>query len=57
MENTESLVIFIIVSFALALVLILKKDSISQPLRKYLAIFALFMVICSFVLLVISFFG
>ncbi|WP_240903858.1 hypothetical protein [Chengkuizengella sediminis] len=54
MENT---VIFIIVSFALALVLILKKDSISQPFRKYLAIFALFMVICSFVLLVISFFG
>ncbi|MDP5274518.1 hypothetical protein [Chengkuizengella axinellae] len=57
MENTESLVIFMIVSFALALVLILKKDSISQPFRKYLAIFALFMVLCSFVLLIISFFG
>lgn len=54
--DTDSLLIMLVVSFALALVLILKKDSIPDKLRRPLALFALFMVSSSFLFLLITLF-
>jgi DMSO/TMAO reductase YedYZ heme-binding membrane subunit len=50
-----SLLTFIIVSFALALVIIMKRETIPMPMRRYLAIFALVAVAFSFFLVVYSF--
>jgi hypothetical protein len=47
---------FLIVSFALAGVVILRKDSIPQPMRKYLAIFSLIMIVSSFIMLTYTFY-
>jgi hypothetical protein len=45
---------FIIVSICLALILIMKRDSIHPPFRRPLAILALIMVVASFVLILYS---
>ncbi|MCD1259036.1 hypothetical protein B5M42_009315 [Paenibacillus athensensis] len=57
MTESGTILTFIIVSFCLALILILKRDSIAPPMKRYLAILALVMVTMSFVLIVMSFFG
>jgi hypothetical protein len=46
---------FVIVSFCLALVLILSRESIPQQLKKFLALFALGMVVISFLIIFFSF--
>jgi hypothetical protein len=46
---------FIIVSFALALVVIMKRESIPMPARRYLSLFAIVAVAFSFFLIVYSF--
>lgn len=56
MSDTNTLVTFIIVSFALAAVLIFKKETIPDRLRRPLAIFTLFMVTAAFIMLVVSLF-
>jgi DMSO/TMAO reductase YedYZ heme-binding membrane subunit len=50
----EQIVLFMIVSFALALVVILKKDALPASIRKPLALVSIFMVATSFIMLVIS---
>lgn len=57
MQTSEIFLSFIVVSFCFALILILMKNSIPGQLRKYLATFAVFLVLCSFALVVYSFFG
>lgn len=57
MTDSGSLLTFIIVSFCLSLILILKKNSIPAPLKRYLALLAIVMITMSFVLIVISFLG
>lgn len=56
MENSGSLILFMIVSFALAIVVIFKKDSLPERIRRPLALFSLFMVAASFIMMVVSFF-
>jgi hypothetical protein len=55
--DSGSILTFIIVSFCLALILILKKDSIPAQVKRYLALLALVMITMSFVLILMSFFG
>ncbi len=55
MKDTGSIVTFVIVSFALALILIMKKDTLPMPMRRGLAILALVMVSLSFFLILYSF--
>jgi glucan phosphoethanolaminetransferase (alkaline phosphatase superfamily) len=50
-----TIVTFVIVSFCLALILIMKKDSLPPAMRKGLALLALVMVVISFALVVYSF--
>jgi len=57
MTESGTILTFIIVSFCLALILILKRDAIAPPMKRYLAMLALVMVAMSFVLIVMSFFG
>ncbi|MCC2685120.1 MAG: hypothetical protein K0R75_2019 [Paenibacillaceae bacterium] len=54
MSNSSSILTFIIVSFCLALILIMKKDSLPSNMKRYLALLALVMVGCSFILIVYS---
>ena len=54
--NQEIIVVFLIVSFSLGLVLIMKKDSLPDRLRRPLAVMAVAMVAISFALMVYSFF-
>lgn len=55
MVDPGSVVTFTIVSFSLAAVLILKRDSIPARIRRPLAIIAIFLVSCSFFLVLFSF--
>ncbi|CAG7650643.1 hypothetical protein ACFQI7_22010 [Paenibacillus allorhizosphaerae] len=55
MNNAASIITFLIVSFSLALVLIMKKDSLPSGVKRPLALLALVMVAFSFVLIVYSF--
>jgi hypothetical protein len=54
LSNSSSILTFIIVSFCLALILIMKKDSLPSNMKRYLALLALVMVGCSFILIVYS---
>lgn len=56
MESSSALALFLIVSFCLAGVLILKRDSIPQKLRRFMAIATLVMIVSAFVMLLVSFF-
>ena len=55
MSNAASIVTFIIISFSLALILIMKKDTLSPGVKRPLALLALVMVAFSFGLLIYSF--
>lgn len=52
----ESVAVFLMVSFSFALVLIMKRDSLPDKLRRPLAMLALVMVALAFAFLVRSFF-
>lgn len=54
--TAERIVIFLIVAFSFALVVIMKQESIPGKLRRPLAVMGLFMVVLAFVLLLYSFF-
>ncbi|NEN82907.1 hypothetical protein [Paenibacillus elgii] len=56
MSNGASILTFMIISFSLALILIMKKDSLPANVKRPLAILALVMVSFSFVLMIFSFF-
>ncbi|GIP15405.1 hypothetical protein J40TS1_10470 [Paenibacillus montaniterrae] len=49
-------VIFIILAFSLGLILILKKDTIPAPLKKWLAISSLVMIAFAFFIIIYSLF-
>jgi hypothetical protein len=57
MNNGASILTFIIVSFALAFILIMKKDSLPSGVKRPLALLALVMIAFSFGLIIYSFFG
>ncbi|WP_240762041.1 hypothetical protein [Paenibacillus thalictri] len=57
LSNSASILTFIIVSFALALILIMKKDSLPSGVKRPLALLALVMIAFSFGLIMYSFFG
>ncbi len=57
LNNGASILTFIIVSFALALILIMKKDSLPSSMKRPLALLALVMISFSFGLIIYSFFG
>jgi hypothetical protein len=57
MTDSGSILTFIIVSFCLAVILILKKDAIPAQMKRYLALLAIVMVAMSFVLIILSFFA
>jgi len=54
MVDPGAVVTFTIVSFSLAVILILKRETIPVPIRRPLAILAIFMVSCTFFLIVFS---
>jgi len=54
LNDVGSVVTFTIASFSLALVLILKKDSIPAPMRRILALIAIVLVSSSFFLILFS---
>lgn len=56
MEHFSSIITFMIVSFALAFVMILKRDTIPDKIRRPLAIAAIFMVCSSFIMLIVGLF-
>jgi threonine/homoserine/homoserine lactone efflux protein len=56
MQSSGAIVTFIIVAFCLAAVVILRKDTIPEALRRPIAIGTLFMIAAAFVMLLISFF-
>lgn len=56
MNQSEIILIFLILSFSLALSILMKKDSIPKRMLRPLAILSAFMVACSFGLMVYSFF-
>jgi len=55
MSQTQSFITFIIVSFVFAGVILLKRESLPEKLKRPLALFALFLIITSFVLILYSF--
>jgi len=56
MNSSEALAVYLIVSFCLAAVVIMKRDSIPQPLRRPIAIATLIMIAGAFVMLLYTFF-
>jgi DMSO/TMAO reductase YedYZ heme-binding membrane subunit len=56
MTQSESILTFIIVAFAFALIIIWQKDSLPERLRRPLAIAAIFLVLSAFTMMVVSFF-
>lgn len=56
MGGTESILIYLISSFVFAGVIILKRESLPMNLRRPLALIALFLVISSFLFLIMHFF-
>lgn len=56
MQSSGTLALFLIVSFCLAAVVILKRESIPPVLRRPIAIATLIMVAAAFIMLLVSFF-
>lgn len=54
--NPEIVVVYFIVAFSFALIMIMKKETLPDRLRKPLAIMAIFLVAVAFGLMVYSFF-
>jgi hypothetical protein len=57
MGDSGSILVFIIISFAFSLVLILKRETLPASFKRPLALLALIMVSFSFFLIVYSFFS
>ncbi len=55
--NTESSIIFVILAFSLGAILILKKDTLPPPLKKWLAISAILFIVVAFFIIVFSLFN
>ncbi|WP_203232142.1 hypothetical protein [Paenibacillus pinistramenti] len=53
--NSSDTTVFVIVAFALAIVVLLSRNSIPQKFKRGLALFSLIMVIAAFVLIIYSF--
>lgn len=53
--DTTALVIFIIVAFSFGAILIMKRDSVAPPMRRYLAMAAIVMIVSAFIMLVYAF--
>lgn len=47
-------IVFIIIAFSLGLVLVMKKDTIPAPLKRWMAIFAIVMILFAFFIIVYS---
>lgn len=56
MDSSGALAVFIIVSFCLAAVVILKRETIPERLRRPIAIATLVMIVAAFVMLLVTFF-
>ncbi|HZG75135.1 MAG TPA: hypothetical protein VEZ72_04700 [Paenibacillus sp.] len=56
MQSSGALAVFLVVSFCLAAVVILKRDSIPDSLRRPIAIATLVMIVAAFVMLLVTFF-
>ncbi|MGG1518389.1 hypothetical protein ABE504_23425 [Paenibacillus oryzisoli] len=56
MADSGSILTFVIVSFCLAIILIMKKDTLPPQMKRYLALLAIVMVSVSFFLILFSFF-
>lgn len=54
--QSDQLLIFMIVSFALAAVVIMQREKIPAPIRRPLAIITLIMVASSFIMLIVTLF-
>jgi hypothetical protein len=54
MDNT-ALVIFIIAAFSFGAVLIMKRDTIAPPMRRFLALTAVVLIAAAFIMLVYAF--
>lgn len=52
--DSSTTIIFIILAFSLGLILILKKDTIPAPLKKWLALSAIVMIVFAFFIIVYS---
>ncbi|TNJ65675.1 hypothetical protein FE784_13535 [Paenibacillus hemerocallicola] len=57
MNDTGSIVLFTILTFSLALIMIMKKDTIPPQLRRVLALITIVLVSCSFFMIVFSLLG
>ncbi|TMV48493.1 hypothetical protein FE783_18460 [Paenibacillus mesophilus] len=57
MNDTGSIVLFTILAFSLALILIMKKDTIQPQMRRILALVTIVLVSCSFFMIVFSLLG
>ncbi|OUM93952.1 MAG: hypothetical protein A9Z00_13195 [Thermobacillus sp. ZCTH02-B1] len=53
--DTTALVIFVIVAFSFGAILIMKRDSVEPPVRRYLALTALVMIVSAFIMLMYAF--
>jgi|GEM_PF-581365 uncharacterized protein (DUF983 family) len=53
--DTTALVIFIIAAFSFGAVLIMKRDTIAPPMRRFLALAAIVMIVSAFIMLVYAF--
>jgi len=56
MQSSSALAVFLIVSFCLAAVVILRRETIPPQLRRPIAISTLVMIVAAFVMLLVSFF-
>ncbi|TLS54271.1 hypothetical protein FE782_02700 [Paenibacillus antri] len=56
MQSSGALAVFLVVSFCLAAVVILKRESIPDPLRRPIAVSTLVMIVAAFVMLLVTFF-
>ncbi|WP_342773051.1 hypothetical protein [Paenibacillus flagellatus] len=57
LTDTGSIALFTILAFSLALILIMKKDTIPPQMRRMLALVAVVLVSCAFFLIVFSLIG
>ncbi|MDF2719978.1 MAG: hypothetical protein K0R28_6903 [Paenibacillus sp.] len=57
MNDTGSIVLFTILTFSLALIMIMNKDTIPPQLRRVLALITIVLVSCSFFMIVFSLLG
>ena len=53
--DTTALVIFIIAAFSFGAVLIMKRDTIAPPMRRFLALTAVVLIAAAFIMLVYAF--